>query len=222
MIGVDVQRIRRALGLRAEPQPELPPDDPRREGVPRDALRRFEALMRRELERRQVQRSGRLPARAPARRARPRAALRPAGGPRRGAPRGGAAAPTPGHAGQAEPRSPPPRARGRASHDARLPANRRRAGRAALPPAPSTPPGDLRAVRRLHQRHLRFGVLPVGAARTARLVSQDALVRVHRADQRGHRRVRARARLPRGDRAHLKRRGRGRHLRLHRLRACLV
>src|SRR6202034_656535 len=61
VIGVDVQRIRRALGLRAEPQPELPPEDPRREGVPRDALRRFEALMRRELERQQVQRSGRLP-----------------------------------------------------------------------------------------------------------------------------------------------------------------
>jgi hypothetical protein len=61
VIGVDVQRIRRALGLRAEPQPDLPPDDPRRDGVPREALRRFEALMRRELERAQVQRSGRLP-----------------------------------------------------------------------------------------------------------------------------------------------------------------
>ncbi|MFZ2114464.1 MAG: CoxE, partial [Solirubrobacteraceae bacterium] len=51
VIGVDVQRIRRALGLRAEPQPDLPPEDPRRDGVPREALRRFEALMRRELER---------------------------------------------------------------------------------------------------------------------------------------------------------------------------
>jgi uncharacterized protein len=51
VIGVDVQRIRRALGLRAEPQPELPEDDPRREGLPREALRRFEALLRRELER---------------------------------------------------------------------------------------------------------------------------------------------------------------------------
>ncbi len=61
VIGVDVQRIRRALGLRAEPQPDLPPEDPRSGGVPREALRRFEALMRRELERRQVQRSGRLP-----------------------------------------------------------------------------------------------------------------------------------------------------------------
>jgi uncharacterized protein len=61
VIGVDVQRIRRTLGLRAEAQPELPADDPRREGLPRDALRRFEALLRRELERAQVQRTGGLP-----------------------------------------------------------------------------------------------------------------------------------------------------------------
>src|SRR6202035_2081384 len=61
VIGVDVQRIRRALGLRAEPQPDLPPEDPRREGLPRDALRRFEALLRRELERAQIERSGQLP-----------------------------------------------------------------------------------------------------------------------------------------------------------------
>jgi uncharacterized protein with von Willebrand factor type A (vWA) domain len=61
VVGVDVQRIRRSLGLRAEPQPELPPDDPRREGLPREALRRFEALLRRELERAQVQRTGSLP-----------------------------------------------------------------------------------------------------------------------------------------------------------------
>src|SRR5947209_17460060 len=61
VIGVDVQRIRRALGLRAEPQPEMPPGDPRREGLPRDALRRFEALLRRELERSQIERTGNLP-----------------------------------------------------------------------------------------------------------------------------------------------------------------
>src|SRR6202035_319725 len=41
VIGVDVQRIRRALGLRAEPQPELPGDDPRRDGLPREARRRL-------------------------------------------------------------------------------------------------------------------------------------------------------------------------------------
>jgi uncharacterized protein with von Willebrand factor type A (vWA) domain len=61
VIGVDVQRIRRALGLRAEPQPELPEGDPRRDGLPRDALRRFEALLRRELERAQIERTGSLP-----------------------------------------------------------------------------------------------------------------------------------------------------------------
>ncbi len=61
VIGVDVQRIRRALGLRAEPQPDLPPDDPRRDGLPREALRRFEALLRRELERAQIERTGSLP-----------------------------------------------------------------------------------------------------------------------------------------------------------------
>src|SRR5271155_220478 len=61
VIGVDVQRIRRALGLRAEPQPQLPDDDPRRLGLPREALRRFEALLRRELERAQIERTGTLP-----------------------------------------------------------------------------------------------------------------------------------------------------------------
>jgi len=65
VIGVDVQRIRRALGLRAEPQPELPEGDPRREGLPRDQLRRFEALLRRELERAQIERTGQLPASRP-------------------------------------------------------------------------------------------------------------------------------------------------------------
>jgi uncharacterized protein len=61
VIGVDVQRIRRALGLRSEPQRDLPDDDPRRDGVPRDALRRFEALLRRELERGQIERTEKLP-----------------------------------------------------------------------------------------------------------------------------------------------------------------
>jgi hypothetical protein len=61
VIGVDVQRIRRALGLRPEPQHEVPDDDPRREGLPREALRRFEALLRRELERGQIERTEKLP-----------------------------------------------------------------------------------------------------------------------------------------------------------------
>ncbi|HEY1522129.1 MAG TPA: VWA domain-containing protein [Solirubrobacteraceae bacterium] len=61
VLGVDVQRIRRALGLRAEPQPELPEDDPRRQGIPRDQLRRFEAHLRRELERAMIERTASLP-----------------------------------------------------------------------------------------------------------------------------------------------------------------
>ena len=65
VIGVAVQRIRRALGLRAEPQPDLPVDDPRRDGVPRDQLRRFEQMLRRELERSQIERQEALPPKRP-------------------------------------------------------------------------------------------------------------------------------------------------------------
>jgi uncharacterized protein with von Willebrand factor type A (vWA) domain len=65
VLGVDVQRIRRALGLRSEPQPDLPADDPRREGVPRDQLRRFEQQLRRELERNLIERTASLPPKRP-------------------------------------------------------------------------------------------------------------------------------------------------------------
>jgi uncharacterized protein with von Willebrand factor type A (vWA) domain len=65
VIGVDVQRIRRQLGLRTDPQPDLPQEDPRREGLPRDQLRRFEQLLRRELERGQIERTEQLPASRP-------------------------------------------------------------------------------------------------------------------------------------------------------------
>jgi uncharacterized protein with von Willebrand factor type A (vWA) domain len=65
VLGVDVQRIRRALGIRAEPQPELPADDPRREGVPREQLRRFEQHLRRELERDLIERTASLPPKRP-------------------------------------------------------------------------------------------------------------------------------------------------------------
>jgi len=65
VIGVDVQRIRRSLGLRAEPQPDLPEGDPRRDGLPRDGLRRFEDMLRRELERQQIERTETLPPKRP-------------------------------------------------------------------------------------------------------------------------------------------------------------
>ncbi len=61
VIGVDVQRIRRALGLRSEPQPDLPSDDPRRDGLPRESLRQFESHLRRELERDLIERTKALP-----------------------------------------------------------------------------------------------------------------------------------------------------------------
>jgi hypothetical protein len=65
VLGVDVQRIRRALGLRTEPQPDLPETDPRRDGVPRDQLRRFEQHLRRELERAMIERTASLPPKRP-------------------------------------------------------------------------------------------------------------------------------------------------------------
>ena len=65
VLGVDVQRIRRALGLRVEPQPDLPDDDPRRQGTPRDQLRRFEQHLRRELERAMIERTASLPPKRP-------------------------------------------------------------------------------------------------------------------------------------------------------------
>jgi uncharacterized protein with von Willebrand factor type A (vWA) domain len=65
VLGVDVQRIRRALGLRTEPQPDLADGDPRRDGVPREQLRRFEQHLRRELERDLIERTASLPPKRP-------------------------------------------------------------------------------------------------------------------------------------------------------------
>jgi uncharacterized protein len=61
VLGVDVQRIRRALGLRSEPGGpvnELPAPEPH---LTRDQIRRFEAHLRRELERAQIERTQALP-----------------------------------------------------------------------------------------------------------------------------------------------------------------
>ena len=60
VLGVDVQRIRRALDLRAE---TVPPGAEEEQGPPlsREQIRRFEAHLRRELERAQIERTGALP-----------------------------------------------------------------------------------------------------------------------------------------------------------------
>jgi uncharacterized protein len=65
VLGVDVQRIRRAIGLRSEPQPDLPEDDPRRDGLTREQLKRFEQQLRKELERAQIERDQELPTKRP-------------------------------------------------------------------------------------------------------------------------------------------------------------
>ena len=64
VIGVDVQRIRRTLGLRAEPRGGEPADE---EGVPRERLRRLEGHIRRELERALIERTQALPPSRPLR-----------------------------------------------------------------------------------------------------------------------------------------------------------
>ena len=146
----------------------------------------------------------------------------PAPGPRRGAPRGvqlkrrlatqgtrcaAAAAASVG---------------GRAAHDAGLARDRRRPAAPALPAQAPAPAGAVRALRRLHQRDQRERVLPVGAARAARLVPQAALVRVRRADLRGHRGLRARALVQGGLARDRDGRRRGRRVGLHRLRPRLA
>jgi uncharacterized protein with von Willebrand factor type A (vWA) domain len=64
VLGVDVQRIRRALGLRSEPGGPVREDRPGELPEPpltRDQIRRFERLLRRELERGQIERMQALP-----------------------------------------------------------------------------------------------------------------------------------------------------------------
>jgi hypothetical protein len=53
------------LGLRAEPQLDLADDDPRRDGLPREQIRNFEAHLRRELERDAIERTRSLPPKRP-------------------------------------------------------------------------------------------------------------------------------------------------------------
>src|SRR5918912_1389391 len=175
VIGVDVQRIRRALELRGEAGGrELPDPD----SVPQDRLREFERHLRRELERALIERTQSLPPSRPLReldRALPSGPLQDLA----------------------------------AVHRVVAQLKRRRADAAALPAPAPAPAGGLRPLRRVDERHQRVGVLPQRAARAARLVPEAALVRVRGADQRGDRRVRARALVRGGLARDRDRRGRG-------------
>jgi len=62
VLGVDVQRIRRALGLKSEPAALVKGEGaPQELPLTRDQIRRFEAHLRRELERAQIERTQALP-----------------------------------------------------------------------------------------------------------------------------------------------------------------
>jgi uncharacterized protein len=61
VLGVDVQRIRRALGLRSEPGGPVQDAGEQDPPLTRDQIRRFEAHLRRELERAQIERTQTLP-----------------------------------------------------------------------------------------------------------------------------------------------------------------
>jgi uncharacterized protein with von Willebrand factor type A (vWA) domain len=61
VLGVDVQRIRRALGLRSEPGGPQSQGGAPIEGLTREQIRKFEAALRRELERAQIERTQSLP-----------------------------------------------------------------------------------------------------------------------------------------------------------------
>ena len=219
VLGVDVQRIRRALDLRTDAQP--------REDGARAAHARPDPPLRAAAAARARARADRAhagaAARAAAQRARPRAAVRPAAGPRRRAPRRRCSS----SAGW------PPRATRRAGRRAHAHVDVRRTMRASLqtggvpvelkfrPQRPRRP--ELYVLCDVStERHQRVRLLPLRAARAARLVPQDALVRVRRADLRGHRRLRARAQLQGGLGGDRPRRRRRRRVRLHGLRARLA
>lgn len=65
VLGVDVQRIRRALGLKSEPGLTKGEGSSAEFPLTREQIRRFETLLRRELERAQIERTQTLPAARP-------------------------------------------------------------------------------------------------------------------------------------------------------------
>ena len=125
VVGVDVQRIRRTLGL--TPGTRAPDGGAEDVEIDRDGVRRFESHLRRELERRLIEPPGNLP---PERPLADLARAQPPNPPRDARQRAARPTPRPG--------------RRRAADDARLAADRWRPVDAALPAEASPAPGDLR------------------------------------------------------------------------------
>ena len=154
-------------GCEANPRASCPTDDPRhRRPAPRadPSLRAASAARARAGADRP---DGHAPAEAAAQRSRACAAERPGRRPRRRAAGRRPAQTPPRDAGPRAAGPSAPRPRRRAPHDARLAADRRRAGRAALPPASAPTTRDPRPLRRLDQRDEREHVLPQRPARAA-------------------------------------------------------
>ena len=215
VIGVDVQRIRRALDLQAGGRR----NDDGAQALDPDNVRQFERYLRRELERATIERTGKLPPSRPLAeldRTLPTSPAQDLTAVHRAVAQLKRRIATLGHEQRGRNRG---RARRRPPHDEGLARDRRRAAAPPLPAEAAAPPRDLRPLRRLDLGEQRERLLPLGAARPARLVPQAPQLRLHRANQRGDRHLRARARLPEDLRAGLIRGRRGRRLRLHRLRA---
>ena len=186
VIGVDVQRIRRTLGLQTQQAHDA--DEP---ALDRDQINRFERHLRRELERALIERTEKLPPSRPLAeldRALPTSPTQDLAAVHRAVTqlkrRLATRRPRAARASQGSDRR-------RAPNDARLARNGRRTASAQASSQAPAPTRDLRAVRRLDLGHVGERLLPLGAARPARLVPKAAELRLHRADLRGHRRVRA-------------------------------
>ena len=214
VIGVDVQRIRRALGLQASGRR----DDGQDQALDPENVKQFERYLRRELERATIERTGKLPPSRPLAeldRTLPTSPAQDLAAVHRAVAQLKRRIATLGHEARGRARG---RAGRRATHHAGLARDRRRAAPPAVPAEAPAPSRDLRPLRRLDLGELSKRLLPLRAARAARLVPQAAQLRLHRADQRGHRHLRARARLPEDLRARLFGGRRRRRLGIHGLR----
>ena len=223
VLGVDVQRIRRALGLKSEPQGLVKGEGAEQElPLTRDQIRAFEAHLRRELERAQIERTQALPPSRPLNeldRALPSGPAQDLAAVHKVVMQLKRRLATQGH-----------QARGHARH---AHVDVRRTMRASLetggvpvvlkykPKRPRRP--ELYVLCDVStSRHQRVRLLPERPARAARQLPPHALLRVRRADLRGHRRLHPRARLQGRQRRDLQGRGRRGRVRLHRLRPRLA